>query len=38
MAEAMLKADETHPVDPAPVETKTPLEDWISERSPHEIR
>ncbi len=29
---AILKADETQPVEPAPVETNTPLEDCISER------
>jgi hypothetical protein len=38
MAEAILKTEDTQPVEPAPVETSTPLEDWTSDRSPQEIR
>jgi hypothetical protein len=28
----MLNSDESHPVDPAPVEMSTPLDDWGSLR------
>ena len=36
--EAMSKAEEIQPVEPAPVETRAPLEDCISERCPQAIR
>jgi hypothetical protein len=34
----MLKTEESQPVDPAPVETRTPLDECGSERPPNEIR